>query len=188
MPDASRFAVRRLGWRVWAAGSLAVVVVVVVLIARLTGGDADSPSGADAGDTPGAGVTEPVEPSSEPLNDGPAGPEASAEPSAPAAPAAVSVALAFARAWATPPPPSAPGNWATAVSKYTDPVLAQQLRALDPKSLPATKVTGPPVSVSGGVTSAEVTVPTDAGDLLAVCVLVQGKWLVADYEFDRRPS
>jgi hypothetical protein len=192
MPDASRFALPRPGWRVWVAGALAVVVIVVVLVARLSDGSDPGPGdnrNTEQSSSTGSGSPlEPVDPSGEPLNDGPDGAEAGNETSQPAAAGAMDVALAFARAWATPPPENAPDQWWAGVSRHTDQTLAEQLRDLDPTTLPASKVTGAPVSVSGGVTSAEVRVPTDAGQLLVVCVLVRGRWLAADYEFERRAS
>jgi hypothetical protein len=50
--------------------------------------------------------------------------------------------------------------------------------------VPATKVTGPPRGVSGGVTSATIAVPTDAGTVVLTCVLVDGAWLVSDLDVD----
>ena len=191
MPDASSFALRRPGWRVWVAGALAVIVFGVLLAARIAGGDDEkSPrSGAPVASSTSDSTLEPVDPSGEPLpNDGPAGPEASHEASQRAAPAAMTVAVAFAQAWATPPPPSAPDQWWAGVSRHTDQALAEQLREVNPADLPATRVTGPAKSVAGGVTSAEVEVPTDAGDLLVVCVDVRGRWVVADFELDRGTS
>jgi hypothetical protein len=186
------FALGRPSWRVWVALALAVVVVVVLFIARVTGGgDADEPLAGgvrtSASGSPGDGVTEPAEPSGSPLVDGPDGPEASAEPSV-AAPAAVTVALAFAQAFVTRPPASAPDQWLAGVSRHTDQALTEQLRGMNPAELPASRLTGAAASVQGGVTSAEVRIPTDAGPLLAVCVLVAGRWVVADYELEEAPS
>jgi hypothetical protein len=100
----------------------------------------------------------------------------------------MTLAAAFAAAFATKPPAGAPDQWWAGVSKHTDQTLAEQLRGVDPTTLKATKVTGPARSAQGGVSSAEVTVPTDAGELLVVCVLVNGEWKVADYELERRPT
>jgi hypothetical protein len=174
---------------VWVAGALAVVVVVVVLIARLTGDeDSGDPAGSSATSGPTTGELTPPEPSSEPAPDGPAGVEAAEEGKQPVAPAAIALAEKFAQAWATPPPPGAPDQWFASVSPYVDETLAAQLKELDPATLPAKRVTGAAKAVTGGVTNADVQVPTDAGDLLVVCVLVAKGWVVADFEFERRPS
>jgi hypothetical protein len=190
MPDARSFALRRPPWRVWLAGALAVVVVVIVLIARLSGGDDDGgePTGAPATSGSASADPGPVEPSAEPAPDGPAGVEAAEEGKQPVAADALTLARQFAEAWATPPPAQAPQQWFAGVSPYVDETLAAQLKELDPATLPAKRVTGAPKAVSGGVTNADVQVPTDAGDLLVVCVLVPKGWVVADFEFERRPS
>ncbi len=190
MPDARSFALRPPPWRVWLAGALAVVVVVIVLIARLSGGDDDGgePTGAPATSGSASADPGPVDPSSEPAPDGPAGVEAAEEGKQPVAAGALTLARQFAQAWATPPPAQAPQQWFAGVSPYVDETLAAQLKELDPATLPATRVTGAPKAVSGGVTNADVQVPTDAGDLLVVCVLVPKGWVVADFEFERRPT
>jgi len=194
MSDIRTFALRRPGWRVWLAGVLAVIVVVTVVIARIAGGS-ESDGGANAGDSPPGSAAEQVngtesgspDPSTTPETDGPAGAEATAD-STVAASAAMTVALAFAKAWATRPAAGAEDQWWTGVSRYTDQTLAEQLRQIDPATLEATKVTGPARSAQGGVSSAEVQVPTDAGELLVICVFVGQRWQVADYELERRPS
>ncbi len=100
----------------------------------------------------------------------------------------MTLATAFATDWATRPPANEPDQWWQRVTRHTDLTLAEQLREIDASTLAATKVTGPAQSAQGGVTSAEVRVPTDAGPILVVCVLVDGEWKVADYELERRPS
>jgi hypothetical protein len=41
--------------------------------------------------------------------------------------------------------------------------------------------------VAGGVSSASVAVPTDAGKVILICTLVAGRWLVSDLDIERRP-
>lgn len=190
MSEIRTFALRRPGWRVWLAGTLAVVVLVVLFVARLAEGDEKQE--ADGSGTPPASgstpLTEAPEPSGSPLNDdGVIGPEASTGAQQAAA-GAMTVALAFGRAWATPPSATAPDQWWVGVSRHTTQALAERLREVDPATLPATRVTGAAQSVLGGVTSAEVRVPTDAGPLLVVCVLVAGRWVVAEFELEAKPS
>jgi hypothetical protein len=176
---------------VWLAGVLAVIVLVTLFIARIAGAgsDGDAPDGGSAqpGSSQSSSESATPEPSVSPESDGPAGPEAAVDDKV-AAPAAMTLATAFGKAFATPPPASAPDQWWAGVSRHTDQTLAEQLRDVDPTTLKATKVTGPARSSQGGVSSAEVIVPTDAGELLVVCVLVDGEWKVADYELERRPT
>jgi hypothetical protein len=187
----------RPGWRVWVAGALAVLVVVVVLVARLTGGGEEpaaqrgavpevsgSPEPGPPGDAPGGASTKPV-PTSTAGDDGATGPgpygsRAKGE--------AVTAAVAFVRAWATRPPAGQPGQWLDGVSRHADPALIDLLRGVDPGTVPSTRVTGAPQSVSGGPTHAQVRVPTDGGPVLVLCVLVKDRWLVADFDPEGAPS
>jgi len=193
MSEIRTFALRRPSWRVWLAGTLAVIVLGTLFIARIAGGGSDGDGGTTTGSTTGSsqqpGGTESgaPTPSETPEVDGLDGPEATGDAKV-AAPAAMALATAFATDWATRPPADQPELWRERVTRHTDEVLGEQLRAVDLSTLAATKVTGPAVSAQGGVTSAEVRVPTDAGSILVVCVLVDGEWKVADYELERRPS
>jgi hypothetical protein len=177
------FALRRPGWRVWAAGGLAIVVVVVVLIARIGGGGSEptAPSSGVAVPPSAQGSAEPEQGATAGENDGLASSEASPE-AQPAAPGAMAAAVDFVRAWANHPANTTPSRWWAGVSRHTDAALADQLRDVDPSLVPASRVTGAAESRRGGATSAEVVVPTDAGRIVVSCILVRGRWLVADFD------
>lgn len=189
MPDRSSFALRRPGWRVWAAGVLAVIVFVVVLIARLAGAGSGSDSaGSDgAAPLPSPSVSPAPEPTPTLADDGLSGPEASPKEQG-AAPEALLAATAFAKAWATHPDGVTAEQWWGGVAKHTDAALADQLRGVDPAVVPATRVVGPAEAIHGGVSSADVAVPTDAGRLLVTVIRQAGRWLVADFDIERGES
>jgi len=195
---------RRVGWRARVAGVLGVLVLAAVVAGRLadlTGaGPPDGPAGPLSGPGvlagpsagPGAGPVAPASPGATAGAapgagagaDGPIGPGASPYGRA-APPAATAAALAFVRAWLAPPAGTPASTWWQGVARHADPQLAAQLRLTDPERVPATRITGAPRSRHGGLTSAEVVVPTDAGEVLLLCTAVAGRWRVSDLDLDR---
>jgi hypothetical protein len=185
--EGASFRLPRPGWRVYVAAGLALVVIVVVLLARVRGGSAPggrpgAQGAAATAPSPGAGVT------ASPLPDD----DVPADPTPPskqvAAPQALAAAAAFTKAWAHHPDGITAAQWSAAVGKHADPVLAKQLTFTDPRLVPATTVTGPAVSLAGGVSSASVGVPTDAGQVVLTCTLVGGRWAVSDVDLKRGPE
>lgn len=181
-PSGLDFAWKRPGWRVWASLLLAVVVAVVVTVARIAGsGDAGpapggigAPSGRSPVGTASATAPDPT-PSSTAGDDSVAGDPATAN--APAG--ALSAGTAFVRAWVAHAPPATAEQWWNGVSRTADPTLAAQLRGIALDEIPASRVTGPATGRGLGPTSAEVQVPTDAGRAVLLCVLVGARWLVS---------
>ncbi|MCW2505464.1 MAG: hypothetical protein JWO79_3748 [Actinomycetia bacterium] len=187
MAEGASFRMPRPGWRVYVAAGLTLVVIVVVLVARVRGGSAPSgrPGARGAAATapsPGAVATASPVPDDGVLTD-PTPPSKQA-----AAPEALAAATAFTKAWAHHPDGITAAQWSAAVGKHADPVLAKQLTFTDPRLVPATTVTGPAVSLAGGVSSASVGVPTDAGQVVLTCTLVGGHWTVSDVDLQRSPE
>jgi len=189
LPDRSSFALRRPGWRVWIAGVLAVIVFVVLLIARLAdaGPDSDQPGPSGVAASPSETASTTPEPTATLADDGLTGPEASPKEQV-AAPAAMTAATDFARAWVVAQPGVTAQQWWEGVARHTDAALADQLREVDPAVVPAARVVGPAESIHGGVSSADVAVPTDAGRLLITCSLQKNRWLVVDFDIERGQS
>ena len=175
-----RYGVPRLPrWRGGTAAVLAVFVLGAVVTARLADPGATGPGGVAA--TPGRVAPAPH---SSFGDDGIVVPSGS--PSvAPVTPGALARATAFVRAWVTHPAGAPADRWWQAVSAHADPTLAGQLRSADPAQIPANRVTGAAVGLSATPTSARVAVPTDAGRVVVLCVVVDGRWVVATVDLER---
>jgi hypothetical protein len=174
----------RPGWRVWAALALGCLVVVVVLVARLTGDGAprtDAGPVAPSGASPPSTAAAPSTSVSPPPDDGVHG-STSAVPEG-----AVAAGTSFVRAWVAHAPPTTAAQWWQRVSRHADPTLAQQLRAVDLTDIPANRVTGPATGTVLSPTSAEIRVPTDGGTVVVLCVLVDSRWLAATVDV-REPT
>jgi hypothetical protein len=186
--ERTSFAVPRLSWRGIAAGVLALVVAGIVIIARLPdGGGAGEPRGAVGRSAPAAaGTASPGLPASPEPDDG--AEEAAAPYTQRAAAGALDAGTRFVKAWADHPDGISAEAWSARVAKHADPALGKQLAFTDPQLVPATAVTGTAQSVAGGVSSASVAVPTDAGKVILTCTLVGGRWLVSDLDIERRPG
>jgi hypothetical protein len=87
------------------------------------------------------------------------------------------VAVAFVTAWAD---HHAGARWLTGVRRYAHPQLAAELRTVDPRNVPAHRVTGQPGLVDGGGDSAVVRVPTDAGPVTVTVVRSARAWQVVE--------
>src|SRR2546421_11720736 len=137
---------RLIGNRYGAAASILLVIAVVVLFGKLLGG---SRTGSDLGSgqgQPATSVSTGAESSTSPApDDGLAlGPDTSAAPSPSSGAAkAETVAVDVTNAWLNHHGISA-ANWHKGVSKYSTKTLADRLDGLDPRSVPAAQVTGPP--------------------------------------------
>jgi hypothetical protein len=89
------------------------------------------------------------------------------------------MATAFAQAW------SASGRsqqeWTRGIQPFVTPALAAGLAHTDPVRVPATKITGEAVLLTGSATSAQVKVPTDGGSIVVTLRRASsGPWLVSD--------
>jgi hypothetical protein len=205
MPGNGSFALRRPGWRVWVAGGLALVVLVVVLAARLSGGGEDPrerAGSAPATSTAAPAVTASGAPgstaSAAPSTTAPGGVDAdggfpSETPPPASGPAGVSqasqTALALVRAMVDHSPGMTQARWWAAVSRYADPTLGEQLKLTDPATVPANRVTGAPqVMAGGGSGHVQVAVPTDGGRVLVTCVFASDRWLASDLDLERGPA
>ena len=70
-------------------------------------------------------------------------------------------------------------------SQVTTDTLAQDLKGVDPKSVPATRQTGPPsiqLRIEGYV---RVTVPMDTGTLILKIFKDEDRWLVSEVDWDQ---
>jgi hypothetical protein len=167
---------RRPGYRILSALVLALIVAGVVLLARLFGqagegrsSQAQAPAPTTASSTAGDDSVY----------------SASSRPASAVPVAAVGVGEAFVRAWLRPTDGRTQASWYAGLARYAAPDLASQMRAVDPKSNPATKVTG---AASGTVItpdSASVVVPTNAGPATTLCVRTASGWRVATIDLGK---
>jgi hypothetical protein len=95
---------------------------------------------------------------------------------------ATQVARAFAAWWVTHPPGTTSQQWAAQLAPFVVPEYLATLESIDPSTIPASAVTGPPTVHPTSPTVAEATVPTDAGALrLVLLAQPDGTWRVRSY-------
>lgn len=158
----------RLGLRGWIALILAVLVIAALGVARLIDRVPES------GDKAKVAV-----PSASLPHDGDAAAGTAMQPSAmPLSQAAVNTATAFVRELILHPTGETAQGWVSRLTPYITPTLAAELASSDPLGIPASKVTGKARGESLSTTYATVTVPTNNGDIVAECLLVDGVWQV----------
>jgi hypothetical protein len=163
---------RRPGLRIWSAVALAVLVVGVILIARLVGnavGPGRTPTPEDGS---AAGPTTTATTGDDSVYAGPSASAGTGKVSA----AALQVGEGFVRAWLQPPAGVTQARWFQGLSRYADQGLAAQMKAVDPATNPATKITGAAAGTVLSPTSAQITVPTDAGTASVLCVRTAAGW------------
>jgi hypothetical protein len=96
------------------------------------------------------------------------------------------VAAEFADRWAR--SDLAADYWWSAIAPLCEPAFAERLRTVDPRTLPAKAVTGPPVRTTApsvGV-PAIYHVPTDGGTLVVIVAAIRERWLVSGNDFMRK--
>lgn len=181
-----RRVLRYVATRYGAAGLIVLAVLVVVLVARLTGGGDNGNVTSDPGhDTPQSTVSQ------EP-DDGVAEPTPTAEPTLPAGhPDPLPAAETFTRAWID-HSGLTPQQWHQRLSVHTTKALADKLRDTDPADVPAKEITGEPtLSSLAGTELAQVEIPVDAGTLRLGLLYTtpEGKqtkqWLVDTIDWDQ---
>ncbi|GAB3866585.1 hypothetical protein GCM10029963_79920 [Micromonospora andamanensis] len=121
-------------------------------------------------------------PGESPGRDDHEGEELTASP--PSAAQASRVAARFARTWVRSDLPAE--EWLRQVAEVCDKGFAEQLRTVDPARIPATWVTGQPVTTrppKDGVAEYEIT--TDSGTLTVTVAALGGRWLVTGNDFRR---
>jgi hypothetical protein len=164
-----------MGWQMWLAGGLALLVVLVLVIARLgEGGDSHTTHDRRPGNSAAqAGDDSVVAPSTTPT-------------AAPAA--AVSNAKQFMRAWLRPNASVSEHAWWATVSKYTDAGLSDQLKLTDPARVPAQELRGEPNTQSVSDNRVVLNFNTDAGVVAVTSVLLgdgpTSEWRVSDVDSD----
>ena len=167
---------RRPGYRILSAVILAVVVAGVILLARLFGQ-------ATHGSTPQAQVPAPAAGSSTAGDDSVYA--ASSAPSSAVPAAALRAGDLFVRAWIQPSDGRSQASWYAGLARYASPDLAAQMRAVDPKTNPATRVTGAATGTVITPDSASVIVPTNAGAATSLVVRTATGWRVATIDLGK---
>ncbi|MBB5871258.1 hypothetical protein F4553_004637 [Allocatelliglobosispora scoriae] len=117
-------------------------------------------------------------------DDGVATPPPVQSPSvAPGAANPVDVAASFAASWVQ--GTRSASSWLAALRPHCTEHLLEQLRDVDPSSVPASKVTGKPTLIPRAFTYAEVSIPLDAGVLKLRLLGPDGHWYVDGVDWDR---
>ena len=169
-----RRALSLLGARGAVAVALVVVVLALVGIGRLVGGSA--PAGVvGSGDRT---ATPTVDPSD--IDDG----EVGTTPTPPGNDTAVlSAAGAFTTAWLR--RDLSATAWHTGIARLATDQLAESLQGVDPKGVPARRITGSAALALRTEGFAQVTVPVDTGVVRLNLVETDGHWLVAAVDWER---
>ncbi|MGH3544922.1 MAG: hypothetical protein ACRDPW_03205 [Mycobacteriales bacterium] len=161
------------GWRTWLAVGLAVLVLLVLVLARCAGGsDPETGSGAPRATSVGDDSVADI----------------STAPTAPPAPA-LQAATNFTREWLQYSPGESERQWWQRVSPYAEPGFARQLQLTDPARVPGSRLRGEPVPVSISENRVVLRLDTDAGGVVVTCVRVGAQggapsqvWKVSDVE------
>jgi hypothetical protein len=103
-------------------------------------------------------------------------------PSTPAPAAALTVARSWVQEFLTVPKGITAAQWVEQLRPYTTDELFPQLQSIDPANVPATQIIEAPRTVSVGVSSAEVDVPTTVAVVRLLLVSTPTGWRVASYE------
>lgn len=187
--------------RIWGAPLRSpkhLIVTVVIMVALVTtvgfvvpkllpGGDAPSPAASesetrwtheDSGQSAfSPSESAPAEPSETRLTESPLSPT-----SAPAAPEAIVAATKWARAWVNHPAGTTSEKWLAGLAPYTTDEYLPVMESVEPKNIPASKVTGKAKVTHSTSSSVEAEVPTDGPKLLITVVKTHDGWRVAAYD------
>lgn len=107
-------------------------------------------------------------------------PQAVPVPSAPS-PEALRVITAWGKAWVKHPAGITSAQWLDQLRPYTTDEYLTVMSSIDPANVPASSVTGSPVSLHSTVSSVEAELPTDGGSLKVLAITTGGGWRVAGY-------
>jgi len=177
-----------LRWPLWSWRNLSITVAGVLLVlfgmgrliepAKITLSRPRAP-GVTASHTPSPSTTGPSGSASSPAPVPSTTPATSAVPVAPTNESVTRLATAFAQAWSS--SGRSQQEWTGGIRPFVTPALAAGLAQTDPARVPATKVTGEAVLLTGSATSAQVKVPTDGGSIVVTLRRgSSGPWLVSD--------
>jgi hypothetical protein len=102
---------------------------------------------------------------------------------APPAPQALDVAQKWVAAWAKHPAGITSQQWLGQLKPYTTDEFLPQMATVDPANVPATKVTGAPVSVDSTTSSVVADVPTDGGTIQVTVITTPSQgWRVSKFD------
>lgn len=172
----------------------ALILTIGLLIPRLTGSDESSPGAAQTttttGETTTPGSTESQQPGSPPAGTGEATsdlptriPSPPQKPtSAPPADEALEVATSWAKAWVDHPEDGTAEEWLDGLRPFTTDEYMVEVATVDPRNVPATKVTGPAVPKESFTSSVTANLPTDGGTIAITVIDTPQGWRVAFYE------
>jgi len=177
-----------LRWPLWSWRNLSITVAGVLLVlfgmgrviepAKITLSTPTAP-GVTATHTPPPSTTGPSGSASSPAPVPSTTPATSAVPAAPTNESVTRLATAFAQAWSS--SGRSQQEWNGGIRPFVTPALAAGLAQTDPARVPATKVTGEAVLLTGSATSTQVKVPTDGGSIVVTLRRASsGPWLVSD--------
>ena len=103
-------------------------------------------------------------------------------PSIPAPTAALFVAKSWVSAFLTVPNGIDSARWVEQLRPYTTDELLPELRSVDPVNVPEAQIVGEPRTISSGVSSAEIDVPTTGVVMRLLLVSTPAGWRVAGYQ------
>lgn len=101
--------------------------------------------------------------------------------SAPPDPVAVATAGKWAAAWVNHPKGTTGEEWLARLRPYTTEEYLAVLRTVDPRNIPADKVTGKPAPVNSSDKQVDVRVTTDGPTLIITMIETADGWRVAQY-------
>ncbi|TCP48647.1 hypothetical protein EV191_110208 [Tamaricihabitans halophyticus] len=168
---------------------LALITAIGILVPRLVGGDSTGPGAGDP-NQPAYVYSSPEDSASgsgQPAGSGSPQPTRLTGPletpqKAPPNPKALQTAKNWADAWVQHRDGMTNREWLDGLRPYTTQEYLPVMSSVDPRNLPANRITGEPEAVESYTSSAEVDVPTD-GPVLRISVVQTGQgWRVAGYE------
>jgi hypothetical protein len=102
--------------------------------------------------------------------------------SAPPADEALKVAESWGKAWVNHPEGTTSDKWLDGLRPYTTEEYLVEMATVDPANIPATKVTGRPVTRESYTSSVTANLPTDGGTIAITVIDTPQGWRVAFYE------
>jgi hypothetical protein len=167
-----RWLLDKLGTRIGIALVLGTVIAVAVAIGKSVGSDEQQPSFR-------------AEPAPLVTADPTTGDDGVAEPSPRSYPddgVVTTVAVQFTRVWLR--RDLTPKEWNSAVAGLSTQALADDLQGVDPKTVPATRQTGPPKIILRMDTYAKVSIQMDTGVLSLIIFKDGNRWLVGEVDWE----